>query len=111
LCQALEFQAQQRLWALQQEELAAAGSSALRDAAATQASTLAAQLQRKAAEWQVQDEARNLKQQHDLARQARLAAAAEQEAALQAAKGLLLAQELQAQEELAKVMQAGWGHS
>lgn len=103
--QALEFQAQQRLWALQQEELAAAGTSALRDAATTQASALAAQLQRRATEWQAQDEARGLKQQHELARKARLAAAAEQEAALQAAKGMLLAQELQAQEELAKV---GW---
>jgi hypothetical protein len=103
LVQALEFQAQQRLWALQQEEVAAAGSSALRDAAATQASALAAQLQRKAADWNAEDEARSLKQQHELARKARLAAAAEQEAALQAAKGLLLAQELQTQEELAKV--------
>lgn len=101
--QALEFQAQQRLWALQQEELAAAGSSALRDAASTQASVLAAQLQRKAAEWKVEDEARSLKQQHELARKARLAAAAEKEAALQAAKGLMLAQELQTQEELTKV--------
>lgn len=101
--QALEFQAQQRLWALQQEEVAAAGSSALRDAATTQASALAAQLQRKAAEWQVEDEARSLKQQHELARKARLAAAAEKEAALQAAKGLMLAQELQTQEELTKV--------
>lgn len=101
--QALEFQAQQRLWALQQEELAAAGSSALRDAATTQASALAAQLQRKAAEWQAEDEARKLKEQHELARKARLAAAAEQEAALQAAQGIMLAQELQTQEDLAKV--------
>jgi hypothetical protein len=110
LVQALEFQAQQRLWALQQEEVAAAGSSALRDAAATQASALAAQLQRKAADWSSEDEARSLKQQHELARKARLAAAAEQEAALQAAKGLLLAQELQTQEELAKVG-VGGAHS
>lgn len=101
--QALEFQAQQRLWALQQDELAAASSSALRDAATTQASALAAQLQRRAAEWQAEDEARNLKQQHELARKARLAAAAEKEAALQAAQGIMLAQELQTQEELAKV--------
>lgn len=109
LPQALEFQAQQRLWALQQEEVAAAGSSALRDAATTQASALAAQLQRKAAGWQVEDEARSLKQQHELARKARMAAAAEQEAALQAAKGLLLAQELQTQEELTKVRDEAGG--
>lgn len=108
--QVLEFQAQQRLWALQQEELAAAGTSALRDAASTQASALAAQVQHQAAEWQVQDEARALKRQHELARKARLAAAAEQEAALQAAKGVLLTQELQAQEELAKVCRALNGH-
>lgn len=103
--QALEFQAQQRLFALQQEELAAAGSSALQDAAAAQASMLAAQLQRKTAEWQAEDEARALRLQHEQARKARLTAAAEKEAALQAAKGVLLAQELQTQEELAKVGQ------
>lgn len=101
--QALEFQAQQRLWALQQDQLAAAGTSALQDAAAAQAAALAAEQQRRAAEWQAQDEARALKQQHEAARQARLVAAAEQEAARQAAKGLLLAQELQAQQDMLKV--------
>lgn len=103
LCKALEFQAQQRLWTLQQQEIAAAGTSALQDAAAAQTAALAAEQQRKAAEWQVEDDARTLRQQHETARRARLVAAAEQEAAKQAAKGLLLAQELQAQEELLKV--------
>jgi hypothetical protein len=102
-CQALDFQAQQRLWALQQDELAAAGTSALQDAAAAQAAVLAAEQARKAAEWQAQDEARALQQQHEAARRARLVAAAEQEAARQAANGLLLAQELHTQEELLKV--------
>jgi hypothetical protein len=103
LLQALDFQAQQRLWALQQDELAAAGTSALQDAAAAQAAALAAEQARTAAEWQAQDEARALKQQHEAARRARLVAAAEQEAAQQAARGLLLAQELQTQEKLHKV--------
>eukprot|EP00879_Flechtneria_rotunda_P024784 GHRR01026296.1.p1 GENE.GHRR01026296.1~~GHRR01026296.1.p1 ORF type:complete len:543 (+),score=250.86 GHRR01026296.1:796-2424(+) len=100
---ALEFQTQQRLWALQQEELAAAGTSALQDTAAAQAAALAAEQQRKVAEWQAQDEARALCQQHEAARRARLLVAAEQEAAKQAAKGLLLAQELHTQQDLAKV--------
>lgn len=107
--QALDFQAQQRLWALQQDELAAAGTSALQDAAAAQAAALAAEQARKAAEWQAQDEARALKQQHEAARRARLVAAAEQEAARQAAKGLLLAQELQERQELLKVRWRAYG--
>lgn len=110
-CQALEFQAQQSLWALQQEEMAAAGTSALQDAAAAQAAALAAEQQRKNAEWQAEDEVRVLRQQHETARRARLVAAAEQEAAKQAAKGLLLTQELQAQEELLKVQHHGYTHA
>lgn len=101
--QALEFQSQQRVLALQQDDLLAAGASKLRDAAAAQAGALAAQLQAKMVEWQAEDDARALKLQHELASKARLAAAAEQRAALQAAKGLLLAQELQAQQEVAQV--------
>jgi hypothetical protein len=101
--QALGFQAQQRLLALQQDELATVGTSAIRDAAAAQASDLTAQLQRKAAAWQAEDEERALRLQHEAARKAQLAAAAEQEAAVQAAKGLLLTKELQTQQELAKV--------
>lgn len=88
--------------------MAAAGTSALQDAAAAQAAALTAERQCKAAEWQSEDEVRALRQQHETARQARLAAAAEQEAAKQAARGLLLTQELQAQEELLKVHNRLW---
>lgn len=54
-------------------------------------------------DWETEDEARKLARRHEAARAARATAAAEQAAAQQAAQGLLLAEELSAQEELAKV--------
>ncbi len=101
--QALEFSAQQRLWALQQHELSAIGSSALQDAAAAQAALISAERQRKEQEWRAQDELRTLRRQQETLRRTSLVAAAEQEAARQQAAGLLLTRELQARQELEQV--------
>ncbi len=51
----------------------------------------------------MQDEAQRLARTHEAARRARLVAQAEQAAAQQAATGLMLASEIEAQEKLAKV--------
>lgn len=56
-----------------------------------------------AAEWDAQDEARRLTQQHEAARRARVAVAAEKAAAQEAAQAIMLANELEAQEKLLKV--------
>ncbi|KAI8465354.1 MAG: hypothetical protein J3K34DRAFT_461431 [Monoraphidium minutum] len=99
----LEFQAQQRLWALEQDLIKTAAASGLRDQAAAQQAAVEAAARRKAAEWDAEDEARALARRHEAARAARAAAAAESAAAHQAAQGLLLAEELRAQEALSKV--------
>ena len=52
---ALEFQSQQKLWALEQEQLAAAAKSNLQDMAATAAAALAAKQRSKAEEWAAED--------------------------------------------------------
>lgn len=101
--QALEFQAQQRLWALQQDQAHAAGTADLQDQLAQRAAALEAEQRARLAEWQSQDEERRVRQMHEAARRARQAEAAEASAAQQAASGLLLAVELEAKQRLAQV--------
>lgn len=90
---ALEFQAQQRLQALQHDITKAAGEAQMKD-----------QVGRSRAQaWEVEDEARQLELQHQQARQQKLAAQAEQAAAQEAAAHLVMAHELEAEEGLLKV--------
>jgi hypothetical protein len=56
----LEFQSQQKLWALEQEQLAAAAKSNLQDMAATAAAALAAKQRSKAEEWAAEDRSASL---------------------------------------------------
>lgn len=53
--QALEFQAQQRLWALEQDQMAAAAKSSLQDAAAAATAALSAKQRAAAEQWQTED--------------------------------------------------------
>ncbi|GBF94025.1 hypothetical protein Rsub_07293 [Raphidocelis subcapitata] len=99
----LEFQAQQRLWALQQDAQRAAAASSLQDAAAARQAALESEARRRAAEWQAEDEARALARRHEAARAARATEAAEAAAAQAAAQGLLLAEELRAREAMSKL--------
>lgn len=88
----VEFQAQQRMWALEQELVQAAQQSAMQDELSAKQAELELQQRRAFAQWGHEDDQRQVQQRVDTERREQKVAAAEQLAAQKAAQNVMINQ-------------------
>ena len=86
----LEFQAQQRLWALEEERAHASALDRVKQEVAVAEGLDAAEERRRQAEWQTQDDEAATRRAHEVARRVRLVAQAQEADATANAKEMLL---------------------